>query len=89
MDQTGQIILVATLVALVLGMVGFWLLSKHGPKGATLGVAAVLYLVSYLIDSGGSRVLHGAVGIVRMLGFIGGILGVLDLFRARPKDGPR
>lgn len=63
---------------------GFWYLSRVAPKGTVLAVAAGIYVVSWLINPGNSRELHGLVGFLRLLGFVGGVLGVIDLVKKRP-----
>ena len=85
MDTFGQIFIVVAILVIVAGGIGFWTLSRYAPKGIALGVAAVLYVLSFLIGDGGSREMHGALGMLRMLGFMGGILGLIDLVRG-PRD---
>ena len=85
MDPFGQVFLVVSIVAVVAALVGFWFLSRRGPHGSVLAVAAALYIASYAFDPGRSRELVGLAGILRITGFVGGILGVIDLVR-RPRD---
>ncbi len=88
MDSFGQIFLVVAILAFLTAAAVFWLLSRHGPRGATLGLAFLLYLASCYIDDGGSRALHGAIGVMRLIGFMGIILGVVDLVRKPRHDEP-
>jgi hypothetical protein len=87
MDRFGQIYLIVVIVVLVAAVVGFWFLSRRGPRGAVLAVAAVLYTASLVIQPGTSRELVGLIGLLRFTGFIGGILGIIDLVR-RPQTPP-
>jgi hypothetical protein len=82
-----QVFLVIAISSAIAALVGFWSLSRRGPRGSVLAVAACLYIASYLIQPGRSRELIGLVGLVRLIGFIGGILGIIDLLR-RPRDRP-
>ena len=75
------------IASVIAAIVVFWFLSRRGPRGSVLAVAACLYVTSYLIQPGQSRELVGLVGLLRFIGFIGGILGLIDLFR-RPRDRP-
>jgi hypothetical protein len=54
-----------------------------------LGIAFLIYLVSWQIGGIRSREILAISGFVRMLGFAGMILGIVDLFRKRkPKKVP-
>ena len=64
-----------------------WLVSRRSPKGTVLVIAVVIYYLSWQIDDTRVREMHLLTGTMRMLGFAGGILGLVDLFRRRkPKD---
>lgn len=82
-DATGTILIAGGLVVLIGGVVGLWFLSRSTPKGTVLAVAAGIYVMSFLIAPGTDRVLHGLVGVARLLGFIGGVLGIVDLWKKR------
>ncbi|MGD0897263.1 MAG: hypothetical protein ABR915_05460 [Thermoguttaceae bacterium] len=86
MDTFGKIGLGIAAVAVVAALVGFYVLSRKGPRGAVLAAAGVLYFLGLQIQPGTSRELYLAVGVLRMTGFIGGILGIIDLMRKRPAN---
>ena len=85
MDTTGKIFLGITIVSVVCALIGFYVLSKKGPRGSVLGVAAVLYVLGRSIPAADIRELRLIAGILSFTGFIGGILGLIDLFRGRSK----
>lgn len=87
MDTTGKIFLGITIVSVVGALIGFYVLSKKGPRGAVLGVAAVLYVLGKSISASDIRELRLIAGILGLTGFIGGILGLIDLFKGRSKAG--
>jgi hypothetical protein len=83
LDATGKVMIGVTILAVVAAIVAFYFISKNGPRGLLLGVAVALYGVSWCIPPEHSRELHLLIGILRICGFIGGILGLIDLFRKR------
>jgi hypothetical protein len=87
MDTFGQVYLVVLVVALAVAVAGFWQLSRRGPRGSVLAVAALFYALSFVIGPGRTREVVGLIGILRMIGFIGGILGIIDLVRSRKPRG--
>jgi uncharacterized membrane protein YgcG len=83
-DAFGNGLIALLVIGLVVGLVGFWAASRFAPKGTVLAIAASIYIASWLIAPGDSRALNGVVGFMRLLGFVGGVLGVIDLVRKRP-----
>jgi hypothetical protein len=81
MGSSAQVFLVLAIASFGAAIVGFWFLSRRGPRGAVLAVAVVLYVISWMIPQGQSRKLNGVSGLIRMIGFTGGILGIVDLVR--------
>ena len=63
------------------GFVGLWFVSKHTPRGSVLAISVVLYLISQAMGPTRIRELHMLAGLLGMLGFGGGILGLLDLVK--------
>jgi hypothetical protein len=61
---------------------------KEPGQATALGIAAAMYVISWVIHPGSSRYLMGAVGVMRLLGYAGAILGIAVLFR-KPKDAPK
>ena len=86
MDTFGKVMLGITIAVVTGAAAGFWYLSRHGPKGAALALAAVVYFASFAVVPDGSRALYGVIGILRLSGFVGALLGAVDLMRRR---GPR
>ncbi len=86
-ENYGMVLLCLGIVGVVAGLVILWFVSRISPKGTVLVIAAVLYLVSWQMDDIRVREIRLLSGTLRMLGFAGGILGVVDLLRKRkPKD---
>lgn len=83
----GYALLAVAIVALVLGVLVFWRLSKRAPKGTVLVIAVSIYCFSWLIDGIYIRELRMLSGMTRMLGFAGIILGFVDLVRQRKAKG--
>ena len=86
MDDIGKVYLVLTIAVLLGSFVALWLISKKTPKGTVLGICVLLYILGSSIDPGKHRELHLLTGLFKMVGFFGGILGLIDLFRNRGKD---
>lgn len=82
-DAYGNVLLVVGLVAFLVGLAGLWFVSRVTPKGTVLAIAIGIYVVSWLIDPGTVRELHGLVGFMRLLGFAGFVMGVIDLVSKR------
>ncbi len=82
-DVTGTILIAVGLVVVLSGVVGLWFVSRSTPKGTVLVIAASIYAMSFLIPRDTDRFLEGLVGITRLFGFIGGVLGVIDLVKKR------
>ncbi len=74
----------ALVVGIVLGLVVLWLIGRRSPRGTVLLLAVLIYTSSWAIDVGRSRELRMVRGGMRMLGFFGLVVGVVDLFRRRP-----
>jgi hypothetical protein len=83
MDSTGIIYLVLSAIIIVSSLVGLWYLSKKTPKGVVLGICFVLYVLAKMIEPGNVRSLYVLSGIMGTIGFFGGILGIIDLFRKK------
>ena len=92
MDTTGKIYIAVVVATMIGAVVGFYFLSKKGPRGSVLIAAVVLFFCGMSIPNNTSRELHLLEGILRLTGFVGGILGIVDLLRKKPSpkstDGP-
>lgn len=84
MDSYGTVLLVVMVTVIVLAVVGFWLLSKRGPRGAVLVVAIFLLVFGQTIQPVKTREAHAVVGTLKLAGFIGTILGLFDMARRKP-----
>lgn len=82
-EEYGSVLLVFAIVILVGGVVAFWLIAKRTPKGTVLAIAAAMYVASWVLSDIRVREVLMLVGLLRMLGFAGGILGIIDLLRKR------
>ncbi|PQO28673.1 hypothetical protein C5Y97_23100 [Blastopirellula marina] len=82
-ESYGTTLLIVGIAGVVLGFVLLWLLSRHSPKGTVLLIAIVLYVISWQMEDVRAREVRLFSGCLRMLGFAGGILGVVDLLRKR------
>jgi len=88
MDTLSKVYLGIAVVAIVGTILGYWLLSKKGPRGAVLCVAAVLYFAGMQLGNVSPdqpvRELKAVGGVLQLTGVIGIILGVIDLIRRKP-----
>ncbi len=79
----GVILLTLAIVFIVGGLVVLWLISRKAPKGTVLAIAAVIYFLGLRLASVRVREVVMLTGALKMLGFAGGILGIVDLVRKR------
>jgi len=82
-DTVGVIGIAVGLVVVLGGVVGLWFLSQRTPKGTVLAIAVGIYAMSFLIPRDTDRFLEDLVGLTRLFGFVGGVLGVVDLVKKR------
>jgi len=87
-ENYGFVLLAVALLAVLGGLVGLWLVSRVAPRGIVLAMAVVIYLVGVALDGIRIREVLLICGAFKMLGFAGGILGVVDLLRRRPATRP-
>lgn len=79
-----RLVLLSTAIGIIIGgLVALFLISKKTPKGTVLAIAAAIYVASWSFDGVRSRDMLLLRGSMRMLGFAGGILGIIDLVRKR------
>lgn len=86
-ENYGKVLLLLGIGSVVVGLIALWFLSRSSPKGTVLVIAAMIYFLSWQIDDIRVREVRLLTGSLRMLGFAGGILGVVDLLRRRPPKG--
>lgn len=80
----GLVILIVSIICVIGGVVLLWLVRRVTRRGSVLGLAVVIYALSWTIAPGASRQMHAAVGVIRMIGFLGMLIGIYDLIR-RPR----
>lgn len=83
MDTTGIIYIAITIVVLIGMIVLFWFISKRCARGVLLAVGVCLWFLGHAISSPPIREMRLIGGLCTMSGFIGGILGLFDVFRKR------
>jgi hypothetical protein len=83
MDSTGKIYIAISAVVLIGVIILFWVISKRCPKGVLLGIGIGLWLLGQAISRPPIREMRLIGGLCTMSGFIGGILGLFDLFRKK------
>jgi len=79
----GVILLAFAIVFIVGGLVVLWLISRKAPKGTVLAIAAVMYCLGLGLASVRVREVVMLTGALKMLGFAGGLLGIVELVRKR------
>ena len=88
----GLLILVPCAIFIIGGFVVLWLVRRVSRRGTVLGLAVLIYAVSWTIAPGETRETRATVGAVRALGFAGLLLGLFDLFHhpraKRPAEEP-
>jgi hypothetical protein len=79
-----KILLFAFAAAVIIGgLIGLWRLSRVAPKGTVLAAAIGIWVCSFGLEGIRTREAMLLMGSVRLLGFMGGILGIVDLLRRR------
>jgi hypothetical protein len=88
----GSLTLAVCGISVITGLVVLWLVRRVSRRGTVLGLAVLIYAASWMIGPGETREMRGLVGVVRMLGVLGSLLGLFDLFRhpvaKRPAERP-
>jgi len=86
-ENYGTVLLSVAIGGIVLGVVALWFISHRTPKGTVLVIAIVVYVASWQFEDVPVREVRLLTGVMRMFGFAGAILGLIDLFRKRkPKE---
>ncbi len=85
-SQNYGIILLAFAIMFVLGgLVVLWLVSRKASKGTVLAIAVGIYVAGLALASIRVREIMVLSGALKMLGFAGGILGIVDLVGKRKR----
>ena len=90
-DKYGMILLLYAVSGIFAGLVVLWFVSRRAPKGTVFAIAVAIYVASWSFDQVQVREAMVLRGSMRMLGFAGAILGVVDLWRRRgdkPSNAP-
>lgn len=82
-ENYGVVLLGCAIVFVLGGLVVLWLISRSAPKGTVLAIAAVIYCLGLGLASVRVREVMMLAGALKMLGFSGGLLGLVDLVRNR------
>jgi hypothetical protein len=85
----GTVLIVAIIGMIVVGLLVLWLVGRRGPRGSVIGLSILIYVISWTIPSDSSREMRGFTGGLRLLGFMGFLLGLFDLRRTRPSPQGR
>lgn len=90
MDTTGKVLLSLGIVFLVGSIAVYYVLSKIGPRGSVLAAGGILFVAGLALGSSNPpyREVLAFSGVLRLVGFIGLILGLLDAARSRRKGRP-
>ncbi len=83
MDSIGTTYLLLSAVSLIVSLVILRYLSKKVSKRIVLIVCIVIYFSALAINPGNQRGLRVVKGTMQMIGFLGGILTAIDLFRKK------
>ena len=83
MDSIGKIYLLLSVISIIVSLVILRFLSKKVPKGIILVICIVVYFSALAINPGKERGLHIVKGTMQMIGFLGGILTVIDMFKKK------
>jgi hypothetical protein len=84
----GYVLLGSVALGIVGGFVFLLRVRRRTGRGTVLGLAVLIYGVSWILAPGATREMRAAVGAFRMLGFLGFLLGAYDLFRHRAAKRP-
>lgn len=77
----GMLIIAVMITGIVAGLIVLWLVRRVSYRGSVLSLAILIYAASWMIAPGETREMRATVGAVRLLGFLGILLGIFDVFR--------
>jgi hypothetical protein len=90
-EHYGTILLAFASVFILVGLVVLFMVSRYAPRGMVFAAAAVIYCLGLAMAGVRVREFLMLGGALKLLGFAGGILGVIDIVRKRKpraQDGP-
>ena len=82
-DTYGIVLLIIGGVVAISGLVALWWISKKVPKGVTLAIAIGIYIFGSVVGHIMVREVQLVSGTFKFMGFVGIIMGIIDLFRKR------
>jgi hypothetical protein len=83
MDTTGKFYIAISIVVVIGMIILFWFISKRCPRGVLLAVGVTLWFLGQAIAGPPIREMRLIGGLCTMCGFVGGLLGLFDLFRKK------
>ncbi|MCF7908209.1 MAG: hypothetical protein K9L86_05015 [Candidatus Omnitrophica bacterium] len=89
MNAPSPIFLFSPIIAILLSVACFWLISKKTPKGVVVGLAIIVWVIGNVIGSQQARELMMIGGSIKMAGSVGIILGIIDLFRKKKPNNKK
>ena len=87
MDASSNAYLIFPVLVFIGVIAGLVWMREKTPKGTVLIIAVFMLVCSLLIDPKNSRDRNLMVGLLRLLGLAGMIIGSLDFFRQREDEG--
>jgi hypothetical protein len=82
-----MVMIAGAISAILFGFSILVLVRRQSPGGPMLGLALLIYTISFAIKPGRSAELYMLVGCLRFLGFLGFIFGMIDVVRHRKRGG--
>jgi len=83
MDSIGKIYLLLSVASIIVSLVILHYLNKKVPKKILFVICIVVYFSALAINPGKERGLRIIKGTMQMIGFLGGVLTAIDLFRKK------
>ena len=84
----GKFILAACAAGVIGGVTVLWLLRRRARRGTVLALAILIYAASWALAPGQTREARAGIGTLRMIGFLGFLIGLGDAVRKREPDTP-
>jgi hypothetical protein len=84
----GKVILAACAAGVIGGVTVLWLLRRRARRGTVLALAILIYAASWALAPGQTREGRAGIGTLRMIGFLGFLIGLGDAVRKREPGTP-
>ena len=82
-ERYGTVLLVVAVGAVVGGLLLLWFISSRTPRGTVLAISGALYMFGVALAGSRVREVVFLCGVLKLLGFAGGIGGGIGLLRKR------